>query len=152
MGRRYSISGSDPSIANNTTVMALDSAASVRPLVYDLVVSCRDTPADQASGYQLERFAGGAGTSGSAVTPQALDPSDPASACAAGQATYTAEPTYTANATLLAFNLNQRATFRWVAAPGGELVLPADDDGGLGIVATSPTASFSVDAMIHFEE
>lgn len=149
MARRYSIDGQDTNTAA-TTILGLTSAATVRPKIYDLIMGSDATPADNAAEYVLQRYTA-AGTS-TAVTPQALDPGDPASLCSAGEA-HSAEPTYTANAILLQFALNQRATFRWVAAPGGELVLPATAANGVGIQVIGIAGSaVNVNATIHFEE
>jgi len=48
---------------------------------------------------------------------------------------HTAEPTYTSTEELLEYPLNTRGTFRWVATPGSEIVTPATNDAGYGIVA-----------------
>lgn len=149
MARRYSIDGQDTNTAG-TSILGLTSAATVRPRVYDLIVGSDATPADNAAEYVLQRYTA-AGTSTS-VTPQALDSGDPASLCSAGEA-HSVEPTYTANAILLQFALNQRATFRWVAAPGGEIVLPATAANGVGLQVISIAGSaINVNACIHFEE
>jgi hypothetical protein len=138
MGRRYSSSGNQAALAN-TTIIGLTSAATVRPKIYDLIVSCGASPADLATIFHLERFTA-AGTS-TAFTPIALDPADPAALASAGY-NHTAEPTYTADAVLMKFSLNQRATFRWAAMPGSEIVLPntAANGVGLQIQATGGTA------------
>lgn len=149
MGRRYSIDGQDTNTAG-TTILGLTSAATIRPRVYDLIVGSDATPADNAAEYVLQRYTA-AGTS-TAVTPQALDNGDPASLASAGEA-HSAEPTYTANAILLQFALNQRATFRWVAAPMGEIVLPATAANGVGIQVISIAGSaVNTNAVMHFEE
>ena len=59
-----------------------------------------------------------------------LDPDDPASLADYGTGLYTGEPTYTVNAILQKLALNQRNTFRWIAAPGKELVAPAIANNG----------------------
>ena len=61
------------------------------------------------------------------------------------------EPTYTANLVLLSVALNQRATFRWVASPGGELVYPATASNGLGIQTTTASA-VAISATVHYNE
>lgn len=149
MARRYSIDGQDANTAA-TTILGLTSAATVRPKIYDLSLGSDATPADMAAEYVLQRYTA-AGTS-TAVTPQALDSGDPASLASAGEA-HTVEPTYTANAILLQFALNQRATYRWVAAPGGEIVLPATAANGVGLQVISVSGTpVNVNACIHFEE
>jgi len=151
MGRRYSISGQCVNTAN-TTILGLTSAATVRPKVYDLILGSDATPADNAAEYNLQRYTA-AGTAGGAVTPQLFDPGDPASLASAGQGVYTAEPTYTANAIMLMWAQNQRATFRWVAAPGGEIILPAVAANGLGVrVITVAGSAVNTNCCIHYEE
>lgn len=148
MARAYSIDGSDTN-TDNTTILGLTSAATIRPRIYDIVVGARAAPADNACGYEFQRYTA-AGTV-TAVTPQALDPGDPASLAAAGEA-HSVEPTYTANAILLYLSVNQRATFRWVATPGKELVLPATASNGVGMQADTPSTAFAVQSCWHFEE
>lgn len=115
---------------------------------YDIILGSEASPADNAFKYTVQRCTA-LGTS-TGVTPQALDPADAATESDAGE-NHTIEPTYTANAVLLSIGLNQRATFRWVAAPSGELVYPATASNGLGI--QTPTAStVAISATVHYEE
>lgn len=119
-----------------------------RGKLYDIIFGSEASPADNAFRYIVQRCTA-LGTSTS-VTPQALDPADAATEADAGE-NHTIEPTYTSNAILLAIGLNQRATFRWVAAPGGELVYPATASNGLGV--QTPTAStVAITATLHFDE
>jgi hypothetical protein len=149
MARRYAISGTDTNTAS-TTLIGLTSAATVRPKIYDFVVGSAATPADNAFEFQLKRYTA-AGTSTS-VTPQALDPGDPA-ALAAGGVNHSGEPTYTANAILFDTAVNQRATFRWVASPGGEIILPATAANGVGLFSTAVGGSaYTVLMTVHYEE
>ena len=62
---------------------------------------------------------------------------------------HTAEPTYTASTELLTIQNNLRASQRWVAAPGFELVIPATNLAGIGAKAihASSTAEVSVTFM-----
>lgn len=148
MGRRYSGYGSDTNTAS-TTQVELRSTTAIRPRIYDLLVSSNATPADNSGEYVLKRSTT-IGTSTS-FTPVALDPGDPAATATFG-VNHSAEPTYTANSDLLHFATNQRATFRWVAAPMGELVLPAAANGvGLFAVAVGGSA-VAMQYTIHFEE
>lgn len=148
-GRRYSIDGQDTNTAA-TSILGLTSASTIRPKVYDLVLGSDATPADNAAEYVLQRYTA-AGTV-TAVTPQALDPGDPAALASAGEA-HSAEPTYTANAIMLQWAQNQRATFRWVAAPEGEIVLPATAANGVGIQVIGIAGSaVNTNALIHYAE
>ena len=115
---------------------------------YDAIIGSEAAPADNAFLYLFQRCTA-LGTS-TAVTPQPLDPADAATEADAGE-NHTVEPTYTANAVLLALPLNQRATFRWVAPAGGELVYPATASNGLGV--QTPTASaVAITSTIYVEE
>lgn len=151
MARRYAVifDGVSNESASTPTIAVVTSAATVRPRIYDLVLGSRAAVNDYACTYDVQRFTA-AGTT-TAYTPVPIDPGDPASLTAAGT-TATVEPTYTSNAFLLKFSCNQRATFRWVAAPGGELVLPATASNGAGLKGNTPTTAFAVDGIIYFEE
>jgi hypothetical protein len=115
---------------------------------YDIVFGSEASPADNAFLYLVQRCTA-LGTS-TAVTPQPLDPADAATESDAGE-NHTIEPTYTANAVLLSIGLNQRATFRWVAAPGGELVYPATASNGLG-VQTPTSSAVAISSTVHYAE
>lgn len=137
--------------ASTTASLGSITADATRPRrgkVYDILFGSEATPADNAFRYILQRCTA-AGTS-TGVTPQPLDPADAATETDAGE-NHTIEPTYTANAILLAVGLNQRATFRWVASPGGELVYPATASNGLG-VQTPTSSAVTITATIHFQE
>lgn len=103
---------------------------------YDLMVGSDAAAADNSFLYLLQRCTA-AGTS-TAVTPRPLDPADAATEADAGE-NHTIEPTYTSAVYLLTLPLNQRATARWYAVPGCELVSPATASNGIGI--QTPTAS-----------
>ncbi len=149
MARKYSIDGRDTN-TSATTILGLTSAATIRPKLYDFTSGSAATPADNAGEYYIQRSTA-AGTS-TAVTPQALDTGDPSSLASAGEA-HTVEPTYTANAILLAWTQNQRATFRWVASPGGEIVLPATAANGIGfVVAQIAGSAVQMSICAHFIE
>lgn len=119
-----------------------------RGKIYDLIFGSEGTPADNAFQWVVQRVSA-AGTSTS-VTPQPLDPADAATEADAGE-NHTIEPTYTANAVLLSISINQRATFRWVASPGGELVYPATASNGFG-VKTPTSSAVAITATVHFIE
>ena len=149
MARRYAIDGQDTNTAT-TSILGLTSATTVRPRIFDLIMGSDATPADNAAKYVLQRYTA-AGTATS-VTPQAIDPADPAALASAGKA-HTVEPTYTANAIMLHWAQNQRATFRWVAAPMSEIVLPATAANGIGIQSITVAGSaVNTNATILYEE
>jgi len=153
MARRYAIcvTATGP---NSTTLpyVTLIGTTAIRPRIYDVVMGSVATAADNAARWEFQRCTT-AGTAGSSVTPQALDPGDPAAAATSGLAVFSAGPTLTASAFVLHWSQNQRATFRWVAAPGGELVIPATANNGLALMEMSIAGSaVAQEATIHYEE
>lgn len=148
--RRYHGRGS-AATGTNKTILTLISATTIRPFIYDVVVGAVATPADQAARFYLARFTA-VGTEGAGFTPVALDPADPASLADYGVGVFTAEPTYTANAIVLQISLNQRATFRWVASPEGELKAPASANNGIGFYSLSSTSTQAHEVSFHHGE
>lgn len=138
---------------NKTLINIFHSAATPtnRGRISDLVVGSVATPADQAADFLLNRSTA-VGTEGSGLIPNNLDPAGPAGDCDSGLGVFSGEPTYTAVKQLLAFQLNQRATFRWVAAPGYELLMTATQNNGAGLQTVSSTSTQAHGCSIMFEE
>ncbi len=152
MGRRYAGFGqtvTDSGAAQ--TLLTMFGATTIRPAIYDLIMGSAATPAEQAAAIQLERLTA-VGTEATGFTPVALDPDDPASLADCGVGNFSSEPTYTAASTLLDFGLHQKATYRWVAAPGGELIVPATAANGIGVKAEEATAAYNIDTTLHWME
>lgn len=143
---RYAVPGNKGTASVRTIVAARADATTItRGKVYDYMVGSITTPADNAFDHQLYRVST-AGT-GAAVTPNPLDPADVASLADAID-TVTVDPTI--GVILMRVPLNQRATYRWVAAPGGELVWPGTASNGIGGgLASASTTDFS--ATLHID-
>lgn len=124
-----------------------DATTPRRQKLYDLIVGSEASPADNVFLWTVRRYTV-AGTS-TAVVPGAIDPADALALADAGE-NHTAEPTYI-GIPLISIPLNQRATFRWVANPGSELVVPATASNGLGL-ETPVSSAVLVTAQIMFEE
>lgn len=149
MGRRYSTDGNQNAAAA-TTILALESATTIRPKIYEIVFGSGATPADQSFNMQMNRITA-VGTR-TTVTPKALDPADPAS-LAAGAENHTSEPTKTAGAVLLSFSINQQATFRWVVPPEEGLVCPATANNGIALLFAVVSGGTALcEATFHHEE
>ena len=127
-GRKYGFSGSITAAATKT-VVGMTATSAVRPALTDLILSSNASPADNSSQWWVLRFSA-AGTS-TAVTPAVFDSGDPAATTVCGK-NHTVEPTYAA-VPLLDISHNQRATFRWIAAPGEEIISPATAANGIGV-------------------
>ena len=147
---RYSASGNQTlqsSASGDATALSFAAQSTAhRNMVYELWMGNEGSPADQVTIYHIARVT--TDGAGSAVTPSPLDPGDRASQCTCLE-NHTTEPTYTSGGEILEIPLNHRATFRWVAAPGGEIVTPATDNNGLGLKAihASVTTDFRMGAM-----
>lgn len=151
MGRRYSIDGTRNVASAAPTILHAESATTIRPVVYDLIVgSSAASPSDAAYTWLIQRYDTADGTN-TPVTPVPLENEDPAATTGAGEA-HSAEPTYVLNEILLVIPANKRSTQRWVAAPGGELRLPAVANEGVGLQVIHASDTGEVKACIHFEE
>jgi len=137
--------------ANVQTVMGLSAAAASmrRAKIYDWALGCGASPADNAFIHIAQRMT--TVPTGAAKTPNSLDPADTLASTIQAVDTVTVDGTLTAAAFLTRIPLNQRATFRWVAAPYGELIIPATANNGIafGLSAASTT---SFDYGMMYEE
>src|ERR1051326_7450171 len=91
-----------------TAVSVFAGATARRGKIYDVLIGTDGTPADNAVDWDISRMT--ADGTGSAATPQALDPADPAMA-GTSKVNYTAEPTVTAASSLFPVGVNQRAPY-----------------------------------------
>src|SRR5262245_12587554 len=138
---RYSVDtgmGGTPQVMTTTykTLLSLTSPSTTRRAwIFDVSAGPDTAPADNTLVYKVDRQTTvGTGTS---ITPHPIDAADGATTLV-GTANHTVEPTITDNTELLEVSANQRASFRWVAVPGSELVVPATNTNGLGLRARSP--------------
>ena len=120
-----------------------------RAWVYDVMFGADGTPADNVLVYKIARQTS-TGTR-SAIVPPPLDTGDAAALTVVGVAT-TIEPIVTATTQLIEIGVNQRASYRWIAAPGGELIMPAVNVAGLGFRAKSPAYTGTTTVAINFWE
>lgn len=126
-------------------------AAARRFKLYDIIVGSEASPADFAFLWQVFRRTGTA-TAGTAPSVTTLDQGDTiASTLVANQAP-TVNGAGGSTAPLLSIPLNQRSTFRWVAAPGSELVTNATASQGYGIATPTAGALVAVSASLLAEE
>ena len=147
---RYSVptpAGQVAVTSSAQTILHTLRGASTRAWLYDFTLSASGTPADNTLIWTALR--GTTAITSTAVTANPLDTADPASVTTAGR-TATIEPTL--GGVLWNNALNQRATYRWVAAPGGELVQP--DTANASVMFRTLHASYTgdVEVTIHFWE
>ena len=155
---KYAVSngtGGTPQAMTTTykTIWDLTSATGATTLrrawIYDMTFGADGTPADNSMTWKVDRQT----TTGTrtAATPAPIDAGDVAALITAGVNT-TIEPTITASTQLLEIAANQRATYRWVASPGSELIVPAVNVTGLGGRAKSPAYTGTVVGSFLFFE
>lgn len=151
--RKYAVAANQATMASSfKTAAGIVAATTTRGAIYHFNLGTTGTAADGVLEWRLARFTA-AGTSTS-VTPVALDPADPAAILTAGS-NFTGEPTYTANTSLFDQGLNQRATYTWIAVPGGELLIPATASNGIGLAAlssVSPAYTGVANVTVHYSE
>jgi hypothetical protein len=121
-----------------------------RAWVYELAIGADGTPADNQITFCVDRQTD-VGT-GTAAVATPLDVGD-AAALITETVNNTIEPTVTSASFVMGpLSINQRASYRWVAAPGCELVVPAVDTDGLGLRAKSAAyASTTTGSLLFWE-
>lgn len=120
-----------------------------RGKVYDVMFGTNGTPADNAMEFDIARLT--SPSTSALVTANPLNPAD--SAMASGSiANSTTEGTFSSSGEVFYIGINQRASYRWVAAPGSELVWPATSSAGLAIRARSPAYTSTATATILVQE
>lgn len=129
--RRYSADGNAAAGTNVTIAEIVAVGATTRARIYDIIIGSDTVPADVATKFNIIRGTV-SGTPTTTVVPRALDPGDPASLMSGRIGTFSGQ-TKTATSSLLNISLNQRAAFRWVATPDGEIVIPATTDNWVGL-------------------
>ena len=146
--RRYGVAH-ETAAGTNLTIMELIASTSTRLRIYELDISSDATPADVATEYNLIR--GTVSGTGTSLTTVALDPADPSSLATAKGGTFTGQ-TKTSNTEMLEIALNQRATWRWVAVPDGELIVPATSDNWIGIESINSGGTPNTNVTMHWQE
>jgi hypothetical protein len=148
--RRYSGSGSAAAGTNLTIAEILAVGTTTRARIYDIIVGSDATPADIADKFRIIRGTV-SGTGTTTFVPTALDPADPASLMSCKLGTFSGQ-TKTANSQLLEIALNQRATFRWVAVPDSELIIPATADNWVGLESIASGGTPNINCCFLWQE
>jgi hypothetical protein len=133
------------------TIVSLESAATGRGQLFELELGADGPPnaTDCQIVYGVSRqTVTGTGT---ASTPNPMNPADAASRTTS-KINHTIEPTVTANSMIFAAALNQRASQRWIAAPGKELIWPNTSANGLVAQALSPTYAAPVLVTTFYDD
>ncbi len=145
----YAVTGRTAGDSTADTCLSIQRGASKRFKLYDFTVGHSGTPADNA----ILWVAGRSTTAGTHtdVPTMSLDQADGDAVATAGE-DFSAEPTYTADSSFWEQAINQRASYRWVAAPGGEVVVPNTADNGLGWLPSHASYNGNTEVTAHFTE
>lgn len=117
--------------------------------IYDLLIGTNGTPADNFVEWDISRITQSSSTT--TATPQPLDLAD-ATSLTTTTVNSSQFGTITANSNVFYVGVNQRASYRWVAAPGSELVSPATSSAGFQLRARSGAYTGTVTGTIYFTE
>lgn len=127
-----------------------------RAKVYDLLVGTVGTPADNSMFWSFQRATAGSTPAyagyASSVALQ-LDSADATTKMAViTNSSIETSFTYTATTYPWYVGVNQRASYRWVAAPGSEIVLAATSSAGGGLRTRSPAYTGNASATVMWSE
>jgi len=146
---RYSAVHETAAGTNLTLLEIVNGDGSRRAWIYDIILGSDSLPADFAGQFDLIR--GTVSGAGAAISENKLDPVEGSAIMVALGGTFTGQ-TKTAASAMLSIGLNQRASFRWIAKPGGELVIPATTDAWVGIESVGHGATPSVESTLTWAE
>jgi len=124
-------------------------AAPRRIKIYDILIGTNGTPADNFLEFDISRVT--TASTATSATPQPLDQAD-ATSLTTTTVNSSTFGTITTNSNLFYLGLNERASYRWVAAPGGELISPATSSAGFQLRTRSGGYNGTVTGTLHFEE
>ena len=149
MGARYAMPGlQTPNTTTFKTMLEMLGGTALRFRFYDFLMGASGSPADNALVYGLRRIT--ASGTGSTVVAEALDPAD-VTARVICEENATIEPTF-AGLNLIEIPMNLRASYRWVAAPGSEVVVAAVANEGLAATSLSSAYTGQTECTCFWEE
>lgn len=148
VGLQQTVTSAVTGATGTDAVGELQGIATQRGKIYDILFGFGGAPADLTIRWEVPR--GTTSATGDAAVENSLDGQDADASCLAEEE-ITVGPTVTADSQVLDFDMNQRATFRWVAAPGGEIVVPATAASGVFFNASGTYTGISR-VTVHWEE
>ena len=150
---KYAVVGEDTNTASATqpTLYFVNGATTPGALaLYEFIIGHDAAPADNAYQYQIANVTNENATpGGGAVTPLNLVRNGRTSLSNAVEAS-TADATVTL--AFLEIGLNMRATFRWIASPGSEMICDDAEDNGWGIMCIQAATAVVGNYTLLFEE
>lgn len=117
--------------------------------VYDVLIGTNGTPADNFVEWDISRVTASSTTT--VLAAQSLDNAD-ATALTVAAVNSSTFGTVTTGSNLFYVGINQRASYRWVAAPGSELVSPATSSAGFQLRVRSAAYTGTATGTLLFQE
>ena len=132
------------------TTTVVGGGALRRGKLYDILIGTNGTPADNFMEFDVTRVTMGAssvlaGGISSVSSAYGLDPADNSGFVAMAGINSSIETAFTATQEVWYVGINQRASYRWVAAPGSEFVYPATSSatGGNGFALRARSGGYT---------
>lgn len=120
-----------------------------RGKIYDVLIGTNGVPADNYMEFSIGALT--SPSTSSLVVANSLDQAD-AVAASGTIANSTTEGTFASSGERFYVGINQRASYRWVAAPGSEIVWPATSSAGFALRARSGGYTGTATGQMLFEE
>ena len=150
MSEKYAIEGENNHSSSLLDLVQITNVTTRRARIYDFVISTQGTMADEVATWVFDRFT--TAPTDTTATPRALDFTAPASAYTDCGTNATVASVRSADTELMVVNVHFRAAFRWVAVPGGEIMMEVTATDGVSILASAPSTTPLANAAIHFDE
>ena len=132
------------------TALHVLASATTRGGLCEFVIGSDATPVEQSGEYQIIRTTTTGTTPAGNTTVVKVNSFSPGAACTFGGGGYTTEPT--PGDVLMDVPVHQKATFRWVAYPGRELMSTPAASAGIGMVVVGQSAAFSINTSCMWLE
>ncbi len=148
----YHVEGTQTVSGTDITTITIERGAAKRFKIFEFTSGFTlASPSDNLILVDAHRFDTADGT-GTGRTPNALDQADGV-AVATSQQNHTIEPTtYVTDEEVWIIGQHMRATYRWVAAPGKEIVVPDIAAEGVGWLANHASATPEHIMSVYFSE
>lgn len=147
---KYNVNGS-AAVGTSLPIVNLTGSASIAVSMYEFIIGFSSSPADVATIFKWMRSTD-AGTGGTTISPEPLNPISVAATATAKQGTYGTAPATSGNKELMKLSINQRATHRWLCREGCEFKSTASSANGLMLRSESSGGTPTVDGSFYWME
>ena len=155
MARSYLLFANNLAVGSNSypqiSAQFATAAGAARMRVFEFDIGQgQSAPSDYSSEYTIVRTATAVVSGGTSTVPTQTDAGDTA-AGASGIIANTGSTTMT-QTVVFGVSVNMRATFRWVAAPTKEIVIPSAQYSGVGLNVAYQSTAYNTVVTLFWEE